>query len=71
MSLIVWNYSGLGNLCIGKELEVMIRAKDLFVVFIAKTWMDEARLKDIQRQIEFENLFFMEQNNRGGGLVLY
>ena len=49
----------------------MIRAKDPSAVFIAETWADEARLKDIQRQIEFENLFFVERNNRGGGLALY
>ena len=48
MSFIVWNYRELGNLRTGKELEVMSRAKDPFVVFIAKTWADEARLKDIQ-----------------------
>ena len=49
----------------------MIRAQDPSAVFIAETWADEARLKDIQRQIEFENLFFVERNNRGGGLALY
>ena len=49
----------------------MIRAKDPSAVFIAETWADEARLKDIQQQIEFENLFFVERNNRGGGLALY
>ena len=48
MSFIVWNYRELGNLRTGKELKVMSRAKDPSVVFIAKTWADEARLKDIQ-----------------------
>ncbi|KAL4597773.1 hypothetical protein ACB092_11G013300 [Castanea dentata] len=32
MSIIVWNCPGLGNLRTGKELEVMIRAKDPSVV---------------------------------------
>ena len=71
MSFIVWNCHELGNLCTGKELEVMSRAKDPSVVFIAETWADEARLKDMQRQIDSENLFFVERNNRGGGLALY
>ena len=48
MSLIIWNCRGLGNLHTGKELEVVIRAKDPSVVFIAETWADEAKLKDIQ-----------------------
>ena len=45
MSFIVWNCHELENLHIGKELEAVIRAKDPFAVFIAKTWADESRLK--------------------------
>jgi len=72
MSLLVWNYSGLGNLRTGKELEVLIRAKDPFVVFLAETWANEAKLKEVQRNIKFDNLFYMERNPRGGGgLALY
>ena len=29
-------------------------------------WADEARLNEIKRKIEFENLFIVERNNRGG-----
>ena len=71
MSLLVWNCRGLGNLRTGKELEVLIQAKDPSIVFLAETWVDEARLKEIQQNINFENLFFVERNNRGGGLALY
>ena len=49
----------------------MVRAKDPSAIFIAKTQADEARLKEIQHNIEFENFFFVERNNRGGGLALY
>ena len=68
MSIIVWNYRGLGNLQTKKELELVIRAKDPSVLFIGETWADEARLKEIKRKIEFDNLFFVERNNRGGGV---
>ena len=71
MSIIVWNCHGLGNLRTGKELEVVIRAKDPSIVFIAETWADEVRLQEIKRNIEFDNLFFVEKNNRGGGLALF
>ena len=47
MSLLVWNCRELGNLHTGKELEVLIRAKDPSVVFLAETWADEARLKEV------------------------
>ena len=72
MSLLVWNCHGLGNLRVGKELEVLIRAKDPSVVYLVETWADEARLKEIQRNIKFDNLFYMDRNPRGGGgLALY
>ena len=68
MSIIVWNCRGLGNLRTVTELEVVIRAKDPSVLFLAETWADEARLKEIKRKIEYDNLFFVERNNRGGGV---
>ena len=72
MSLIVWNCRRLGNLRIGKELKVVIWAKDPFVMFLAETWVDEARLKEVQRNIKFDNMFYVEKNPRGGGgLALY
>ena len=49
----------------------MVRAKDPSVVFIVKIWANEIRLKEVQWNLDFENLFFVERNNRGGGLALY
>ena len=50
----------------------MIQTKDPSVVFLAETWADEARLKEVQRNIKFDNLFYVERNLRGGaGLALY
>ena len=41
-------------------------------MFLAETWADEARLKEVQRNIKFDNLFYVERNHRGGGgLALY
>ena len=57
MSLLVWNCCGLENPRTGKELEVLIRAKDPSIVFLAETLVDEARLKEVQRNINFDNLF--------------
>ena len=72
MSLIVWNCRRLENLYTAKELEVVNRAKDSSIVFLAETWANEARLKEVQRNIKFDNLFYVENNPRGGGgLALY
>ena len=71
MSCLVWNCRGLGNSCIENELAEMMRAKDPFVIFLAETWVDEARLKNVLRKIKFENMFIAPRSNKGGGLVLY
>ena len=71
MSCLVWNCRGLGNLRIKKELGAIVRAKDPSVMFIAKTWVDEVRLKDIKRNLEFDHVFLVPRINRGGGLALF
>ena len=55
MSCLAWNYYGLGNLCTGKKLVEIIRAKDPSIVFLAETLTDEVRLDMIQRNIEFDH----------------
>ena len=52
-------------------VEVVVQAKDPSAVFLAETWADVARLKEIKHNLDFENLFFVERTNRGGGLALY
>ena len=71
MSLLVWNCRGLGNLVTKKELGDLTQAQDPSAVFIAETWMDEARLKKIKRNLHFDHMFFVPRINWGGGLVLY
>ena len=39
-------------------------------MFLAETWADEARLKEIKRNLNFENLHFVERINRAGDLAL-
>lgn len=71
MSCLFWNCHGLENLYTEEELGDLIRAKDPSMVFLAETLADEARLKQIKEKINFPNLFFVERNNKGGGLELY
>ena len=49
----------------------MMRAKDLYVVFLAKTWMDEVRLVLIQDRIKFKHKFMALRRNKAGGLVIF
>ena len=69
MSLLVWNCCRLGNLHTEDQLADFVWAKDPSVVFIAKTWT-EARLEQVQRCIQFKNLFVVPRCNKAGGLAI-
>ena len=49
----------------------MVWAKDPSIVFLAETWMDEARLIQIQDWLQFKNKFITPRRNRIGGLVIF
>ena len=40
-------------------------------MFLAETWADEARLKEVKRNLGFDNLHFVERINKGGSLALF
>lgn len=71
MSLLVWNYCGLGNQVTERKLGVYTRAKDPCVMFIAETWTDKVRLKIVKWRLKFDHMFNVPLVNRGGGLVLF
>ena len=67
----MWDCRGLGNPCTENKLADLVRTKDPSVVFLAETWADEVRLKNVLRKIRCENIFSAPRINRGGGLVLF
>ena len=70
MSLLVWNCHGLGNPYTIRDLGDYIRAKDLSIMFLAKTWTDDARLDNVLWNFDFNNRWLVPSETRGGGLVL-
>ena len=71
MSLLCWNCRGLGNRQTVQELGDIIRAQDPSVVFLAETWLDEARLGFIRDSLQFGHLHGVSKITRGGGLALF
>ena len=71
MSCLAWNCRGLENLCTGRELVDIIRAKDPSILFLAETLVDEARLEFVQSTIGFDHRWVVSKEGRGGGLVLF
>ncbi|XP_075645079.1 uncharacterized protein LOC142616076 [Castanea sativa] len=70
MSLLCWNCRGLRNPQKIQELGDLIRAQDPAVVFIAKAWLTEARLKNFLKKLNFGDMHVVSKINQGGGLVL-
>ena len=71
MSLLCWNCHGLGNPLTIQELGDIVRAQDPAVVFLAKTWLDEARLLELRNKLGFGATFGVSRVTRGGGLALF
>ena len=71
MSLLYWNCWGLGNQCTENQLAKSMWAKDPSVVFLAETWIDEAKLILIQDRLKFKQRFIAPRRNKSRGLVMY
>ena len=71
MSLLYWNCQRLGNQHTKNQLAEMVRVKDPSVVFIAETWTDEDRLKNIQKRLEFKYKFLVPRKNKAGGWYFF
>ena len=71
MSIMCWNCRGLGNRQTVQELGDIIRAQDPTVVFLAETWLVEARLAGIRDSLQFGHYHCVSKVNHGGGLALF
>ena len=63
--------SRIGNLCTGKKLGQLVKAKDPSTMFLTETLTDDARLEFIQNSINFDHRWVVPRVGKSGGLVLY
>jgi len=54
-----------------QELVTFLRAKDPMIVFLSKTWPNEARLVRIGCKLGSDGKFVAKGETLGGGLVLF
>ena len=71
MSIMCWNCQGLGNRQTVQELGNITWAQDPTVVFLAETWLVEARLAGIRDSLQFSHYHGVSKVNHGGGLALF
>ena len=70
MNLLCWNCRGHGNSQTEQELGNIVRAQGPSVVFLAKTWLDKARLLFLRDKLKFEGLLEFSREGRGGGVAI-
>ena len=66
MNLLAWNCRGLGNRRTEKELGEIIQAQAPMIVFLSETWSRKARLERIKNMFDFDGLFTVPNDGRGG-----
>ena len=70
MKLLSWKCRGLGNQVAIQELVDIVRAQDPMFVFLYETWSDKEQMVRIKEKLEFDDLFIVLNDGRGGGLAL-
>lgn len=71
INLLCWNCWGLRNSQTKQELGDIIRAQGPSVVFVAKTWLDKARLIRICDKFKFGGMIKCSREVRGGGVAVF
>ena len=71
MSILCWNCQGLGNCQTIQELEDLVQTQDPAVVFLAETYLLNARLGGIKETLQMGDFFGVSKVSLGGGLALF
>ena len=71
MNLICWNFWGLGNQQTIQELGELVLVQDPTIVFLAETWLEEARLSNIRDSHQFGHYHGVSRITRGSGLAIF
>lgn len=71
MSLLYWNYRGLGNPCAIRALQELIKSKDPCLVFLCETKVKDAKARKIQKEFGFKSGVTVDYQGRNGGLPMW
>lgn len=71
MSIIAWNYRGLGRSSAVRGLRGFVLNHSLTGLFLCETKSHKERLEQLGRRLNFDNSFFVEAEGSKGGLALF
>lgn len=70
MSVIAWNFQGLGSSLVVQTLTEEVRAKDPLLVFLLETKAKESKIKGIQNKLEYTQGIMVPSDGRSSGLAM-
>ena len=70
MSLLSWNYRGLGNLRIVKTLEKVVNKEDPKIVFLMETKSKREWLEKVKEQCKMKHGLIVPSDGTKGGLAM-
>jgi hypothetical protein len=70
MSLLSWNYRGLGNLQVVRDLCRLVKDKRPNLVFLMETKLPSHHMETIKVKTGYRSIFVMDNVGRRGGLAL-
>jgi len=71
MSLISWNYRGLGNPWTVKDLQKLVEQQEPILVFLIGTKLNKEKAKKVRDQCNFKFIWVVPSEGRRGGLALF
>ena len=70
MSLLAWNYRGLGLASAVRSLTDVVKECDPILVFLSETKAKQSRTKGLQRKLNLTQGITVPSDGRSGGLVM-
>ena len=62
--------SGVGNRRTVRELVEIVQAEGPKIVFLSETWSSRKHMEKVKRELDFDGLFIVPSDGKGGGLAL-
>jgi exonuclease III len=71
MSCLSWNYQGLGNFWVVRDLCRIVKEKRPNMVFLMETKLQAGRIEYLKSRLGFPCLFVVDSKGRSRGLALF
>src|SRR5437016_4181107 len=71
MSVLDWNYRGLGNATTVNELRELVKEHAPSVLCVVETQLHKTRVESLARTLGFDNAFAVSSSGQSGGLGVF